>query len=74
MMSDAAVNTNGAAAGSWGEHSQSRTLSVDLRKARVKTATGNLTNPVLVQHTNEGRRGGMIRELTPMTAALAELP
>ena len=34
-------------------------IGIDLRNAREKTATGNLTNMIDVQHMNEGRHGGM---------------
>ena len=52
----------------------------DLRNAREKTATGNLTNTHDVQHRNEGRHDGMptmfcvARELTLMSIMLAEFP
>ena len=55
-------------------------IGIDLRKAREKTATGNLTNTHDVQHMNEGRHDGMptmfcvARELTLMSIMLAELP
>jgi hypothetical protein len=54
-------------------------IGIDLRKAREKTATGNLTNTLYVQHMNEGRHDGMpeccvTRELTPMSIMLAEFP
>jgi hypothetical protein len=47
-------------------------IGIDLRNAREKTATGSLTNTHDVQHMNEGRHGGMPRELTLML--LAEFP
>lgn len=34
-------------------------IGIDLRNAREKTATGNLTNTHDVQHMNEGRHDGM---------------
>jgi hypothetical protein len=49
-------------------------IGIDLRNAREKTATGSLTNTHDVQHMNEGRHGGMPRELTPMSTMLAEFP
>jgi hypothetical protein len=49
-------------------------IGIDLRNAREKTATGSLTNTFDVQHMNEGRHGGMPRELTLMTTMLAEFP
>jgi hypothetical protein len=49
-------------------------IGIDLQNAREKTATGNLTNTHDVQHMNEGRRGGMPRELTLMSIMLAEFP
>jgi hypothetical protein len=49
-------------------------IGIDLRKARIKTATGNLADTFEVRHMNEGRRGGMARESTPMSVMLAELP
>ena len=49
-------------------------IGIDLRNAREKTATGSLTNTHDVQHMNEGRRGGMPRELTLMSTMLAEFP
>jgi len=54
-------------------------IGIDLRKAREKTATGNLTNTLYVRHMNEGRHDGMPeycvrRELTPMSIVLAEFP
>ena len=49
-------------------------IGIDLRNAREKTATGSLTNTHDVQHMNEGRRGGMPRELTLMSIMLAEFP
>ena len=47
-------------------------IGIDLRNAREKTATGSLTNTHDVQHMNEGRYGGMPRELTLMSTMLAE--
>jgi hypothetical protein len=52
-------------------------IGIDLRNAREKTATGNLTNAHNVQHMNEGRHDGMPRvlrprELTLMSIMLAE--
>jgi len=47
-------------------------IGIDLRNAREKTATGSLTNTHDVQHMNEGRHGGMPRELTLMSTMLAE--
>jgi hypothetical protein len=55
-------------------------IGIDLRNAREKTATGNLTNTHDVQHMNEGRHDGMptmfyvARELTLMSIMLAEFP
>jgi hypothetical protein len=49
-------------------------IGIDLRNAREKTATGSLTNTHDVQHMNEGRHGGMPRELTLMSTMLAEFP
>ena len=49
-------------------------IGIDLRKAREKTATGNLTNTRYVRHMNEGRHDGMPRELTLMSIMLAEFP
>jgi hypothetical protein len=56
-------------------------FGIDLRNAREKTATGNLTNTHDVQHMNEGRHDGMptmffciARELTLMTIMLTEFP
>lgn len=49
-------------------------IGIDLRNAREKTATGNLTNTHDVQHMNEGRHGRMPRELTLMITMLAEFP
>lgn len=49
-------------------------LDIDLGKARIKTATGNLTDTLEVYHMNEGRHAGMPRELTLMTSMLAEPP
>ena len=47
-------------------------IGIDLRNARTKTATGNLTSTRDVQHMNEGRHDGMPRELTLMSIMLAE--
>jgi hypothetical protein len=49
-------------------------IGIDLRNAREKTATGSLTNTHDVRHMNEGRHGGMPRELTLMSTLLAEFP
>ena len=49
-------------------------IGIDLRNARTRTATGNLTNVQDVQHMNEGRHDGMPRELTLMSTMLAEFP
>lgn len=49
-------------------------IGIDLRNARAKIATGSLTDTHDVQHMNEGRHGGMPRELTLMTTMLAEFP
>jgi len=55
-------------------------ISIDLRNARQKTATGSLTNTHDVQHMNEGRHDGMptmlcvTRELTLRSIMLAEFP
>jgi hypothetical protein len=49
-------------------------IGIDLQNARAKTATGSLTNTHDVQHMNEGRHGGMPRELTLMSIMLAEFP
>jgi hypothetical protein len=55
-------------------------IGIDLRNAREKTATGNLTNTHDVQHMNERRHDGMptmfyvARELTLMSIMLAEFP
>jgi len=38
-----------------GERSQTRGNGIDLQQAREKTATGNLTDALVVQHVNEGR-------------------
>ena len=48
-------------------------IGINLRKAREKTATGSLTNTLYVRHMNEGRHGGMLRELTLMSM-LTEFP
>jgi hypothetical protein len=49
-------------------------IGIDLRDARARTATGSLTSAWNVQHMNEGRHGGMPRELTLMSIMLAEFP
>jgi hypothetical protein len=55
-------------------------ISIDLRDARTRTATGNLPSAWNVQHMNEGRHDGMptmscvARELTLMSIMLAEFP
>ena len=45
----------GVLRGPRGEHSQTRGNGIDLLQAREKTATGNLTDALVVQHMNEGR-------------------
>jgi hypothetical protein len=47
---------------------------IDLQNARTKTATGSLANTHDVQHMNEGKHGGMPRELTLMSIMPAEFP
>lgn len=49
-------------------------IGINLRKAREKTATGSLTNTLYVRHMNEGRHGGMPRELALMSIMLTEFP
>jgi hypothetical protein len=49
-------------------------VGIDLRDARTRTATGNLTSARKVQHMNEGRHDGMSREFAPMPIMLAESP
>lgn len=49
-------------------------IGIDLRNAREKIAIGSLTNTHNVQHMNEGRHGGMPRELALMSTMLAEFP
>jgi hypothetical protein len=49
-------------------------IGIDLRDARTRTATGNLPSARSVQHMNEGRHGGMPRELTLMSTMPAEFP
>ena len=49
-------------------------VGIDLRNARTRTATGNLTNAYDVQYMNEGRHDGMPREVTSMSIMLAESP
>lgn len=57
-----------------GENAARPWVGIDLRDARTRTATGNLTNAQDVQHMNEGRHDGMPRELAPMPIMLAESP
>jgi len=40
-------------------------IGIDLRKAREKTATGNLTNTLEVRHMNEGRHGWNAKGVDP---------
>ncbi len=49
-------------------------IGIDLRNARTRTATGNLTIAQDIQHMNEGRHDGMPRELALMSIMLAEFP
>ena len=64
----------GRSRGVMGRMQPDHDIGIDLRNAREKTATGSLANTYDVQHMNEGRHGGMPRELTLMTAMLAEFP
>lgn len=57
-----------------GENTARSWVGIDLRDARTRAATGNLTNAQDVQHMNEGRPDGMARELAPMPIMLAESP
>ena len=74
---------DGIASGIYRDHGENTArpwVGIDLRNARTRTATGNLTNAQDVQHMNEGRHDGMTtkycvaRELTLMSIMLAEFP
>ena len=70
----------GVSQGIMGRTQPDHGIGIDLRKAREKTATGNLTNTLEVRHMNEGRHDGMptmfcvARELTLMSIMLTEFP
>jgi hypothetical protein len=48
-----------------GERAARTSISNDLQQARIKTATGNLTNTLLVRHMNEGRHAWNVKGVDP---------
>ena len=64
----------GVLRGPRGEHSQTEATASTCSKQGIKTATGNLTDTLLVQHMNEGRHERNGKGVTLMSIMLAELP